>query len=249
MQLISGRGGPSRNEMEVGHAATKRFLVNVEQNQGRLITIAGTVASTIAQQDLPAGTIVCNLLQLRVLSGGNVHLTLFAQDAAADPQRDAIVDDAAQAAHEHARGIYPIAEFHFATQWNVNDEYLELPIGQLPLPNDLQGQALAGDYGVLQSFVVNVENPLSSAASDRDLRKPARRTRHRHLSDRWRPGAIASSAAVFALQGTAIRRSRARVRARDDRHDARSRLEPSASPDLCARRRQRRPRCAGSPIY
>ncbi|MFY9718713.1 MAG: hypothetical protein WAK16_03630, partial [Candidatus Cybelea sp.] len=65
-----------------------------------------------------------------------------------------------EATHKHARGIYPIAEFHFSTQWRVDSDYVELPIGQLPLPNDLQGQTLAGDYGVLQSFVVNLENPL-----------------------------------------------------------------------------------------
>ncbi len=29
VQFISGRGGPSGNEMEVGHTATKRFLVNI----------------------------------------------------------------------------------------------------------------------------------------------------------------------------------------------------------------------------
>ncbi len=162
VQIISGRGGPSGNEMEVGHAATKRFLVDVEQNQGRLLTIDGNTSINIAQQDLPAGTIVCSLLQLRVLSGGNVHLTLVAQDASADPNGPIAGEELLEAEHKHARGIYPIAEFHFATQWRVDSDYLELPIGQLPLPNDLQGQALAGDYGVLQSFVVNVDNPLST---------------------------------------------------------------------------------------
>jgi hypothetical protein len=161
VQFISGRSGPSANEMEVGHAATKRFLVDVVQNQGRLITIPANSTIGIAQQDLPAGSIVCNLLQLRVLSGGNVHLTLVAQNA--DQNADAAVAAGLlESEHKHARGIYPIAEFHFATQWKVNDDALELPIGQLPLPNDLQGEALAGDYGVLQSFVVNVENPMGS---------------------------------------------------------------------------------------
>jgi hypothetical protein len=162
VQFISGRGGPLPNEMEVGHAATKRFLVNVVQNQGRLLTLAGNSSTDIVTQDLPAGNIVCNLLQLRVLSGGNVHLTLIAQNS--DQRPDAAIANAEllEATHKHARGIYPIAEFHFATQWKVNDEYLELPVGQLPLPNDLRGQALAGDYGVLQSFVVDVENPLGT---------------------------------------------------------------------------------------
>jgi hypothetical protein len=162
VQMISGRGGPSSNEMEVGHVATKRFLVDVEQNQGRLLTLDGGTSVNIVEQDLPAGTVVCNLLQLRVLSGGSVHLTLVAQDGSADPSDPIVGDALLQGAHIHARGIYPIAEFHLATRWRVDSDYLELPIGQLPLPNDLHGQALSGDYGVLQSFVVNVENPLSA---------------------------------------------------------------------------------------
>ncbi len=161
VQFISGRGGPSPNEMEVGHNATKRFLVNVVQNQGQLLTLAANSTTDIVSQDLPSGNVVCNLLQLRVLSGGNVHLTLVAQNA--DARADATAGgELLESTHKHARGIYPIAEFHFATRWKVDEEYLELPVGQLPLPNHLQGQALAGDYGVLQSFVVNVENPLGS---------------------------------------------------------------------------------------
>ena len=162
VQFISGRGGPSPNEMEVGHTATKRFLVNVIQNQGQLLTLAANSSTDIVTQELPAGDIVCSLLQLRVLSGGNVHLTLFAQDADQNPAAAAAGSELLEDTHKHARGIYPIAEFHFATQWAVNGEYLELPIGQLPLPNNLRGEALAGDYGVFQSFVVNVQNPLSS---------------------------------------------------------------------------------------
>lgn len=165
VQFISGRGGPSPNEMDVGHTATRRFLVNVVQNQGRLLTLPGGSTTAIATQDLPAGSIVCNLLQLRVLSGANVHLTLFAQNADESPDSAVAGSGLLEGSHPHARGIYPIAEFHFATQWKVNGDYLELPVGQIPLPNHLQGQALAGDYGVLQSFVVDVENPMGTPQS------------------------------------------------------------------------------------
>jgi hypothetical protein len=166
LQFISGRGGPSNNEMAAGHAATRAFLVNALQNQGRLIEVPANSSMAIVTQDIPAGTIACNILQLRVLSGGaSVHLTLSAESASgvASPSPDS--GTLLEAAHKHARGIYPIPEFHYATQWNVNDEYLELPIGQIPLPNDLQGQALSGDYGVLQSFVVTLLNPNASPAS------------------------------------------------------------------------------------
>jgi hypothetical protein len=165
VQFISGRGGPLPNEMEAGHTSTKAFLINVVQNQGRLITIPANTSINIAEQDLPAGNIVCNLLQLRVLSGSKVHLTLFAQNALEDPNVALANLDLLQATHKHARGIYSIPEFYYATQWNVTSDYLELPIGQIPLPNRLQGEALAGDYGVLQSFTVNVQNPTSSPQS------------------------------------------------------------------------------------
>ncbi len=116
-----------------------------------------------------------------MLSGGNVHLTLFAQDAAESPDAAIAGSGLLEGTAKHARGIYPIAEFHFATQWKVNEDYLELPIGQLPLPNDLRGQALSGDYGVLQSFVVNVENPTS------ERRKRSRSTRIRAADARPEP--------------------------------------------------------------
>lgn len=160
VQYIDGRGGPTKNEMEVGHAATKTFLVNVVQNQGRLVQIAGNSTQVLATQELPAGNIVANLLQLRVLQGPNIHLTLVAQDSTDSPDSALTTGQLLTSTVKHARGIYAIPEFHFATQWNVNEDYLELPIGQIPLPNTLAGEALAGDYGVLESFVVNVQNPM-----------------------------------------------------------------------------------------
>ena len=162
VQFISGRGGPTPNEMEVGHAATKNFLVNDIQNQGRLIQVDANSTQVIDTQDMPAGSIVANILQLRVLQGANVHLVLVAQNASDSPQSALTTGELLTSTVRHARGIYTIPEFHFATQWNVNDAYLELPIGQIPLPNQLTGEALSGDYGVLESFVVNVQNPLST---------------------------------------------------------------------------------------
>jgi len=162
IQFISGRGGPTPNEAEVGHAATKTFLVNVIQNQGRLIEVPANSTQVIGMQALPAGSIVANILQLRVLDGADLHLSLIAQNASDDPDAALTTGTLLTSTVKHARGIYTIPEFHFAQQWNVNGEYLEIPIGQIPLPNTLAGETLAGDYGVLESFVVNVQNPLST---------------------------------------------------------------------------------------
>lgn len=159
LQYISGQGGPDANEMAAGHAATYEFIKHLAQNEGRVIVIPGNGTINLSEQALPAKTIACALLQLRVLNGGTVHMTLFAQDASASPDEAIGNEQLLSGDHPHARGIYMIPEFHDSRLWNVNDEFLELSIGQIPLPNALQGEALAGDYGVLQSFVIKVQNP------------------------------------------------------------------------------------------
>lgn len=159
VQFISGAGGPDPNEMLAGHAATSTFLKHLVQNEGQVIVIPGNGTVNLVEQPLPAKDVVCNLLQLRVLSGSTVHLTLFAQNASSSPVEALSSTELLEGDHPHARGVYPIPEFHYSTLWNTTDQYLELQIGHIPLPNLLQGQALAGDYGVLQSFVIKVQNP------------------------------------------------------------------------------------------
>ena len=242
VQFISGRGGPSPNEMEVGHAATKRFLVNVVQNQGRLLTIPGQHVDQISSsKSCRPGTIVCNLLQLRVLSGGSVHLTLLragrgASDAGAARRRRRCSKPSTSTRAASTRFPSSTSRRSGTSTTTISSCRSD----SMPLPNDLQGQALAGDYGVLQSFVVNVQNPLSTPQAIAIYENPRGGRADRHVPDRRRAGAVASSAAVLALQGPPIRRAGTRLRARDDRHDARGRFELSAAPGLRARRRQRR---------
>lgn len=159
LQYISGTGPPSGNEMLTGHEATQTFLRRLVQNEGRIIVVKGNGTLDLAQQLMPAKDVVCGLLQLRVLNGGTVHLTLFAQNASSSPEATLAQTALLGGDESHARGVYSIPEFHYSTLWTLGDPYLELPIGQVPLPNLLHGQALAGDYGVLQSFVVKVQNP------------------------------------------------------------------------------------------
>ncbi len=163
LQFIDGRGGPSPNEMEAGHISTKRFLVHLVTNEGKIVQIPGYGSINLAEQDLPANSIVSDLLQLRVLNGGLIHLMLFAQRASDSPDSAPSNDKLLVGHHAHARGIYSIPEFTYSTQWSVEDPYLELAVGQVPLPNDLVGQALSGDYGVLQNFEINVVNPTHRA--------------------------------------------------------------------------------------
>lgn len=159
VQMIEGAAGPGPNEMEVGHLSTQRFLVRVQQNEGNVIAIPPQSTVNLIDHSLPPGNIVSALLQLREVEGPDLKLTLVAQDASA--RTDLPIEQTALLAGgiPHARGVYPVPEFFFDYTWSTDAPYLEVPIGQLPLPNMREGQALGGDYGVLQSVTVTIVNP------------------------------------------------------------------------------------------
>jgi hypothetical protein len=159
VQFISGMAGPEINDMEVGHLSTERFLVRESNNEGAVVTIPPNTTSAILAQALPAQNIDSNLVQLREIDGAPLHLTLVAQDAS-DPTDGPIPDSALLVGSVlHARGVYPIPEFYFDYQYDTSEPDLEIPIGQIPIPELKEGEALAGDYGVLQSITVRIVNP------------------------------------------------------------------------------------------
>ena len=158
VQLIAGTAGPGLNEMEVGHNSTQRFLVHLAQNEGTVVSVAANSTANLLVQGLPAKMIVSGLLQLHELSGADLHLTLVAQNATDDVDMPATNLAQLEGDHPHARGIYPIPEFYFDYLYDAEGPNLEVPIGQIPLPNLVQGQTLAGDYGVLQSVTIRMVN-------------------------------------------------------------------------------------------
>ncbi len=158
VQYIAGTAGPGANEMEVGHLSTQRFLVREAQNEGTVVTIPGNTTMAIMEQSLPPRTTVSGLMQLHEIEGAPLHLTLVAQNAT-DPIDGPIPTSALLVGDRpHARGIYSIPEFFFDYSYDAEGPNLEVPIGQIPLPNLVVGQTLAGDYGVLQSVTIRMVN-------------------------------------------------------------------------------------------
>jgi hypothetical protein len=158
VQFIAGTAGPETNEMEVGHLSTQRFLVHLAQNEGTVVQIPANTTVDLLAQSLAAKTVVSGLLQLHEIDGADLHLTLVAQNAS-DPIDMPTTNLALlEGDHPHARGVYPIPEFYFDYAYDAEGPNLEIPIGQIPLPNLVQGQTLAGDYGVLQSVTIRMVN-------------------------------------------------------------------------------------------
>ncbi len=158
VQFIAGTAGPETNEMEVGHLSTERFLVHLAQNEGTVVQIPANSTVDLFVQSLPAKAVVSGLLQLHEIDGADLHLTLVAQNATDPIDMPTTNLTLLEGDHPHARGIYPIPEFFFDYAYDAEGPNLEIPIGQIPLPNLVQGQTLAGDYGVLQSVTIRMVN-------------------------------------------------------------------------------------------
>jgi len=159
VQMIAGSAGPGANEMEIGHLTTERFLVHEYQNEGTVITIPPQTTINLVDAPLPPATLVSALLQLREVSGDPLRLALVAQDLNAPLDQSVDTTQLLSGGVLHARGSYSVPEFFFDYTYTTDADNLEIPIGQLPLPNLLQGEALAGDYGVQQSITVTIVNP------------------------------------------------------------------------------------------
>jgi hypothetical protein len=144
--------------MEVGHNATRSFLVRSRRNEGTVFTIPPNSTVNIVNHNLPPNSVVNGILQMRELSGEPLQIAVVAQGA------DAPLDQSADAANLlaggalHARGVYPVPEFFSEYTFFTDAPPLEIPIGQLPLPNLRVGEALSGDYGVMQSMRVVIVN-------------------------------------------------------------------------------------------
>jgi len=158
VQLIDGSAGPGENEMEVGHLSTRRFLVQQARNEGLVMTVPPGATINLLDHPLPPQNIVSAILQLRLVTGDPLDLALVAQDAAAPLDQSADTTQLLAGGVPHARGVYPVPTFYFERTYDVDGDDLEIPIGQLPLPNLRLGEALGGDYGVEQSMNVVIVN-------------------------------------------------------------------------------------------
>ncbi len=158
VQMIDGSAGPGPNEMEVGHLSTKRFLVHEARNEGRVIAIPPGGTIDLVDHPLPPQSVVSAILQLRLVNGDPIDLALVAQDASAPLDQSVDTAQLLAGGVPHARGVYPVPTFFFDRVYDVDGDDLDIAIGQLPLPNLRQGEALSGDYGVEQSATVVIQN-------------------------------------------------------------------------------------------
>lgn len=163
VELIAGLAGPSPDILYTGHVSTYKFLTREAAGEGEIFEVPGGTTLNLVNQSLPANRLVSGLMQLRVISGSSVRVAVIVQDAGDSPT-DPISETLLTSAEHHARGIYQVPEFFYDDYYLVGSAPTTLVLGQLPLPNMVQGEVLGGDYGVKQSAQLTLLNPTNDEA-------------------------------------------------------------------------------------
>jgi hypothetical protein len=191
VQIVGAAAGPNVDVMSVGHAVSKNFLAVEPRNEGTVIDVAG--GQPVVERDTPIapGDGIVGALDLRVLDGGPLTVTVLAVPVDSDPL--AYLYAAKLADDGHARhGTFDLNDFgRRIIAYTVGGPTATYTYGSraqtprsadvtdiAPRPSARTAPTAAptghdyGDYGVLQRITFDLANPADDPATVYLYEKP-----------------------------------------------------------------------------
>ncbi|HET6275899.1 MAG TPA: hypothetical protein VFE16_08235 [Candidatus Cybelea sp.] len=163
VQLVDASAGPNMDVMHVGQTLTKNFLLTKARGEGIIVALAQDDAYVLKDLPMSARQLVTGAVDLRVLSGGPVVVTVLALSAGVDPPTllasPVLPDDG-----HHRTGVFKIAGFGSdSLTYRAGGPDVTLVVGDTdPTPPSLDPAASGhdyGDYGVVHSIDLTMSNP------------------------------------------------------------------------------------------
>lgn len=167
VQVIDATVGPNADVMHVGDAATRQFLVDKSHGEGIVVSLQQNQPYVLNDLPLPSRQLVAGTIDLRVLAGGPVVVTVIAYTPGVDPVTLANGPLLAGDGH-HRTGVFSIAAFGNDTlAFTAGATDPKVVIGDRePTPASVDTNAPGhdyGDYGVLHAIDVTLINPGDAA--------------------------------------------------------------------------------------
>jgi hypothetical protein len=166
--IVDAAAGPSTDVMGVGHAVTKTFLTRQPRDEGNITSIAGGKPLVLRDTLVGAGDGVVGSVDLRVLDGGPVTVTVLAIPPAAQPADVLYAPKLPDDGHDR-HGRFDLAGFAnrvVAYTAGGRDATFEYGNRTQTLTNVAPGDPGHdyGDYGVVQRVTFDLDNPAGEAA-------------------------------------------------------------------------------------
>jgi hypothetical protein len=168
VQVVDATAGPNADVMHVGHTVTQKYLLAKQRGEGVVLDLTDAPLFlqdiTMSSRELVAGSV-----DLRVLSGGPVAVTVLSVSPGIDPRT--LLDAPVLAGDGHHRtGIFTLAGFGSARlSYSVGGPDVSLDIGDAqPTPSSADPAATGhdyGDYGVLHTIDLTLINPGATPAT------------------------------------------------------------------------------------
>jgi hypothetical protein len=169
--FVDGLGGPAYDFMAVGHAATKRFLINRDQDATSQRAVAGGGAVVLSDLILAPLECVCGVWELSTDSDAPLDLVVLALNIGDDPVALCTTIAACAPDRSNRKGKYDISQVaDLALTYTVGSAQADFAIGDATYPNVIvdplvpDPQPLKGEYAIVRHANVAIVNPTSSLA-------------------------------------------------------------------------------------
>jgi hypothetical protein len=176
VQTVSASAGPNIDVMSVGHAVTKSFLTEQPNNEGAVTTIWGGKPVLERDTTVGPGDGIVGSIDLRVLDGGPVTVTVMAIPIDARPATYLYAPKLPDDGHtRHGRfDLRGFAQRVIAfTAGGRDAAYVYGTRARTPENADAADDGHDyGDYGVLQSVTFDLDNPSAQPATVYLYEKP-----------------------------------------------------------------------------
>jgi hypothetical protein len=163
VQLIDAAAGPNMDVMHVGHTSTLDFLLSKPRNEGVVVDLAQDQPFLLADIPMTARQGVAGTVDLRVLTGGPIIVTVLAVSPGVDPRTLLSAPPLPDDGH-HRTGVFQIGTFgQDNVSFTVGGADATVVLGDAdPTPPAADPNVSGhdyGDYGVLHTINVTLANP------------------------------------------------------------------------------------------
>jgi hypothetical protein len=164
LHLVEAQAGPNMDVMHVGHTVTKNFLLTKMRGLGSIITLPQDQPFVLADVPMASRQLVSGTVDIRVLSGGPVTVTVLGLSGDEDP-RAMLAGPVLPGDGHHRTGVFQISNFGSSTlNYSIGSaDPAAVVIGDTdPTPPSAQPGGEGhdyGDYGVLHTINLTLNNP------------------------------------------------------------------------------------------
>jgi len=164
VQLVEASAGPNMDVMHVGQTLTKNFLLTQARGESVVVNLPQDEPYLLAETPLAYRQLATGAVDVRVLSGGPVVVTVLAVSAGVDPQ-SILGGPVLPGDGHHRTGVFRIGGFGSGTlSYSAGAaDPSTLVIGDTdPTPPSADAGATGhdyGDYGVVHTIDLTLNNP------------------------------------------------------------------------------------------